>query len=360
MRLSWRPRRATCTAGRRALLSALPALLAAAPALGADASEEWRVFRSRFLAPEGRLVDTGNQGISHSEGQGWGLIFAAAFDDRETFDKVLDWTRRVLKRPNDNLHAWRYRPAATPAVDDPNNATDGDLYIAYGLLLAQARWRHEPYRQLAVAIGRDLLRHALRRPHGRPVMLPGVNGFESAAGLVLNPSYFVLPIYAALDRVMPGEGWPQIAREALEVMRRARFGAWGLTPDWVLMPPAASAPLRLPSAWPPRFSFDAVRAPLALAWAGATTHPALLGAHAFWSDRRWTVPPAWVDLVTGHTAEFEATPGMRAIAAFVAARIAGGGATVTLPSVNASQDYYSASLTLLVRVACDSTGTRVT
>ena len=334
-------------------------MLAAAPAASAATTAEWQLFRSRFVDPVGRLVDTGNKGISHSEGQGWGLIFAAAFDDRETFDRVLAWTRRVLKRRNDNLHAWRYRPTATPPVDDPNNATDGDLYIAHGLLLAHARWRHEPYQQLAVAIGRDLLRHTVRRPHGRPVMLPGVAGFESAAGLVLNPSYFTLPIFAALDRVMPGEGWPQISREALELMRRARFGAWGLTPDWVLMPPAASAPLRLPSAWPPRFSFDAVRAPLALAWAGVTTHPALLGANAFWSDRRWTVPPAWVDLVTGNTAEFPATAGIRAIAAFVAARIAGGGAVVTLPSINALQDYYSASLTLLVRVACDSTGTRI-
>ncbi|MEO3470554.1 glycosyl hydrolase family 8 [Roseomonas sp. CAU 1739] len=343
---------------RRSALAALPGLVAAATA-GAAAADEWRLFRDRFLTPEGRLLDTGNGGVSHSEGQGWGLMFAAAFDDRPAFDRILAWTQRVLKRRTDHLHAWRYRPGAVPAVADPNNATDGDLYIAFGLLMAQARWRHAPYRTLAVAIGRDLLRLTLRETAGGPTLLPGAGGFESADGMVLNPSYLVLPAFAALAEAMPGDRWPAIAQESLALLQRARFGAWGLSPDWVLLPRSAGAPLRMPPAWPPRFSFDAVRVPLSLAWAGAVSHPALLGALAFWSDPRWTAPPAWVDLVTGNTADFAASPGMRAIAAFAQARIAGPGATATLPSVNASGDYYSASLTILARVACGATGVEV-
>jgi endoglucanase len=286
-------------------------------------------------------------------------MFAAAFNDRPAFDLILSWTQRVLKRRTDQLHAWRFRPGTTPAVADPNNATDGDLYIALGLLMAHARWRHAAHQDLAVAIGRDLLRHTLRHRDGRSFLLPGVAGFESAAGIVLNPSYIVLPAYAALGRAMPGERWARIAQDGIALLRLARFGSWGLSPDWALLPRPPGAPPELPAAWPPRFSFDAVRVPLSLAWAAEVAHPALLGARAFWSDPRWTVPPAWVDLVSGNTADFAASPGMQAIAAFAAARIAGSDATVTLPSVNASSDYYSASLTLLVRVACDATGTRV-
>jgi endoglucanase len=343
---------------RRHLLAMAPPL-AWARAAHADSATEWHAFRARFLAPEGRLVDTGNNGVSHSEGQGWGLMFAAAFDDRAAFDSILAWTQRVLKRRTDHLHAWRFRPTAAVAVDDPNNATDGDLYIAFGLLMAHARWRQAAYRDLAIAIARDVLRLTLRRPDGKPALLPGAAGFESAAGMVLNPSYIVLPAYAALAAAMPGEAWPRLAQQGLEWLRRARFGAWGLNPDWVLVPPGRGAALRLPAAWPPRFSFDAVRAPLSLAWAGEVRHPALLGAHAFWSDPRWSVPPAWVDLVSGGTAEFAASPGMLSIARFAAARITGNGASVSLPSVNLSGDYYSASLTLLTRVGCEATATRI-
>ncbi|MBR0684088.1 glycosyl hydrolase family 5 [Roseomonas eburnea] len=343
---------------RRSLVAGA-CLLHPGAAARAEMASDWAAYRARFVAPEGRVVDTGNDNVSHSEGQGWGLMLAAGFDDRPTFDRLLAWTRRILKRPQDNLHAWRFRPNAVPAVDDPNNATDGDLYIAWGLLMAHARWRHAPYRAEALAIALDVLRLAQRHLHGQAVLLPGVAGFESAQGTVLNPSYVVLPAYAALHRAAPGAGWDRLARDGLALLRRARFGAWALSPDWVMQPVRANAPLGLPERWPPRFSFDAVRVPLLLAWAGETRHPALLGAHAFWSDPRWQDPPAWVDLVTGRTADYAVSPGVRAIAAFVAARIAGPGATVPLPTVNESQDYYSASLTLLVRLACDTTGTRI-
>jgi endoglucanase len=285
-------------------------------------------------------------------------MFAAAAGDRDAFERIRAWTQRVLKRPQDHLHAWRFRPGATPSVDDPNNATDGDLYIAWGLLLGAQRWSVPAWQREAVAIGRDILRLTLRRSAGRSVLLPGAAGFESAEGMVLNPSYIAIPAFAALARAMPDAPWGTISRDGSDLLRRARFGAWGLSPDWVAVPPGG-APLGLPPRWPPRFSFDAVRGPLLLAWAGEAAHPAVAGASAFWSDSRWREPPAYIDLVTGQPAEFPASPGVRAIASFVDARRAGGGIAVTLPSINDSRDYYSSSLTLLVRFACLATGTPV-
>jgi len=345
---------ARLTSLSRRSLAAMPCLLL--PAAAAATQAEWAAYQRRFLAPEGRIIDTGNNGVSHSEGQGWGLMLAAAFEDREAFDRILAWTRRTLKRPQDQLHSWRYRPAATPKVDDPNNATDGDLYIAWALLLAHARWQHEAYLEDALAIANDVLRLTQRRIGERSVLLPGVAGFETATSLTLNPSYVVLPAFAALHRAAPRAGWDRVAQGGLDLLRRARFGAWALSPDWVAQARRPDGRLSLPDRWPPRFSFDAVRVPLLLAWAGETRHPALIGAHRFWTDPRWRAPPAWVDLMTGRTADFAISSGVRAIASFVAARIANDGAPIALPSINEAQDYYSASLTLLVRMACEASG----
>src|SRR4051794_27013126 len=44
---------------------------------------EWLAFRRAFVAADGRVVDSGNGGISHSEGQGVGLLFSATWDDAE-------------------------------------------------------------------------------------------------------------------------------------------------------------------------------------------------------------------------------------------------------------------------------------
>jgi endo-1,4-beta-D-glucanase Y len=351
---AWTPR-----VGRRAIWAVAALALAPAPGRATGLAAEWAIYRQRFLQPDGRVLDTGNAGISHSEGQGWGLILAAAAGDRPAFDQIRAWSRRILKRPRDNLHAWRFRPDAVPAVDDPNNATDGDLYIAWGLLLAHARWRHDPFLVEALAIADDVLRLTRRNLDGMRVLLPGATGFETPEGTILNPSYVVLPAFAALHRVAPQAGWDLLAQDGLVLLRQARFGAWGLSPDWVLRPRGAEAPLAMPHRWPPRFSYDAVRVPLLLGWAGETRHPALLGAHGFWSDPRWREPPAWADLVTGRVAEDPATPGMRAIAAFVAARLAGADAPVALPGVEQSPDYYSASLTMLTRLACEMAGLRV-
>jgi endoglucanase len=52
-------------------------------------SSQWREFLTRYVSPEGRIIDTGNGNISHSEGQGYGLILAEAFGDRSSFERIL-------------------------------------------------------------------------------------------------------------------------------------------------------------------------------------------------------------------------------------------------------------------------------
>jgi endoglucanase len=46
------------------------------------ATEDWSEFRRRYLLPEGRIVDTGNRNVSHSEGQGYAMLAAVQADDQ--------------------------------------------------------------------------------------------------------------------------------------------------------------------------------------------------------------------------------------------------------------------------------------
>ena len=112
------------------LAAAVPGTSRAAPYDGAA----WRRYAERFLLPEGRIVDTGNKGISHSEGQGYGMLLAVAGGDRAAFDRLWGWTQRVLMVRGDGLAAWRWTPDG--GVADRNNASDGDMLIAWALLRA--------------------------------------------------------------------------------------------------------------------------------------------------------------------------------------------------------------------------------
>ena len=61
------------------------------------------------------------------------LLLAIAANDRATFDKIWGWTRANLMVRDDQLLAWRWDPAHRPAVADINDASDGDILVAWAL-----------------------------------------------------------------------------------------------------------------------------------------------------------------------------------------------------------------------------------
>ncbi len=313
----------------------------------------WRAFRARFVRPDGRVVDTFNNGISHSEGQGWALLCAEQALDRESFDQILTWTTRTLARPGDALLSWRFRPDAAGGlgqVDDPNNATDGDLMFAWALLRAGRRWRSEAYTEQGVAVARDVLRLLVRQVGDETVLLPGAAGFEQRDHVVLNPSYYAFPAMRALAQAVPDPIWLRLASDGLSLMRRARFGRWGLPADWLALPRGGGRPSPAPG-WPTRFSYDAVRVPLYLAWAGLGREPAAVSAARFWSDPSHTRVPAWTDFAADTVSPYAASPGIRAVARLTIARHADATRSPPESSFDEAQDYYSAILSLLARLA---------
>jgi endoglucanase len=104
------------------------------------AGGDWDTFKARFLDPSGRIVDPQNGGISHSEGQSYGLVLALEAEDRATFELIADWTNDNLLRSDVALHAWKYDPSSPDRVPDRNNATDGDILIAWALERAGRQW----------------------------------------------------------------------------------------------------------------------------------------------------------------------------------------------------------------------------
>lgn len=343
---------------RRALMAALatastagtlPAgALAAMPVPGEPPSaallEGWQRFRRAFLRPEGRVVDTGNQSVSHSEGQGWALYCAERCDDRAHFERIWRWTLQVLSRPRDRLLAWRYVPGGANPVPDRNNAADGDLFAAAALLLAGQRWEEAAYTEAGAAIARDVLRLLLREVAGGTVLLPALDGFEAADHVVLNPSYYAFPIFGVLARAVPDPAWLRLAQDGLALLRRARFGRWGLPPDWLSLR-RADGVLGLPPRWPGRFSYDAVRVPLYLCWAGLEDEAPVQAARRFWTDPAHAYPPAWVDLLSDRIAPYPASAGVQEIGRW-AGELAGSPPRAA-GGMPRQEDYYSSVLKLL-------------
>ncbi|MEJ1938182.1 glycosyl hydrolase family 8, partial [Nostoc sp. NIES-2111] len=142
-------------------------------------SNGWALWRSRFIAKDGRVVDTGNAGVSHSEGQGYGMLLAVLADDPFTFDRLWAWTRSALMIREDGLAAWRWDPASTPRVADMNNASDGDLLIAWALAEAARSWNKPEHRDSAARSAAALFASAVCSVNGERTLLPGAAGFTA-------------------------------------------------------------------------------------------------------------------------------------------------------------------------------------
>lgn len=319
-----------------------------ASAFGSSGAE-WNSYEARYITPQGRVIDTGNGGVSHSEGQGYGMLLAVAHGDRARFQAVWDWTRENLQVRDDKLFAWRWEPRPGK-VTDTNSASDGDILIAWALARAADTWNDDGLRAEAVAISQTVRETLIRKVDGQTVLLPGPEGFETNGVVVVNPSYWVFPAFEALDEIDPSSVWGELAETGRELLRSSRFGAFLLPPDWLEL---TGAEHRLPADFPTEFGYNAMRIPLYLAWAGQDEDALMEPYQRFWSqfDGRDAVP-ATVNLKTGRFSSEPLSRGGYAVLLLTRfGKDAPDNLPAMLPSLDRGDDYYSATLLLLSKLA---------
>ena len=330
---------------KQALLVALA--LAASVAHGADA--DWEVFRQAFVDPSGRVVDTGQERISHSEGQGFGMLFAVHYDDRASFERMWQWTQKNLQVRDDALLAWRWEEGR--GVTDRNNAADGDLLVAWALVRGGEKWKVPEQVAAGKRIAQEIRAKLLRRVAHGLVLLPGVEGFDKSDGMTINLSYWVYPALRDLDRADPAPEWDELGRAGIAILRYSYFGRWRLPPDWLKLGERVA-----PGGPPPqRFGFDAVRIPVYLVWSRRDTEALLQPYRDFWKHFDGARDlPAYTNLGDDSVDSRGAGQGVRAIAQMV--REHPQARPERLPALERGQSYYSAVLLLLAKLALRERG----
>lgn len=230
----------------------------------------WQSYCELFVAADGRVIDTGNDNISHSEGQGYGMLFAVHQDDRTSFNKMWNWTRRHLQNRPDGLFIWKWLNDELNPVPDINNATDGDLLIAWALLRASIKWDEPSYQEEALRIIRMVRRLMIADSPVGPLLLPGADGFIFEDSVVVNPSYWLFPAFIDFHRVDPSVVWVELILSGQRLMRNGGFGKWSLPPDWLGVKKTTPPEFFLPENFDPVHGYNAVRVPLNMVWGGLT------------------------------------------------------------------------------------------
>ncbi len=335
---------------RRNILTGLP--LAAVFAVGwrqARALEHvWHSWRDAYLRG-GRVIDPQHGQISHSEGQGYGLLLAQAFGDRSSFKEIEDWTEANLALRDDNLMAWAYRPHVSGASLDRQTATDGDLFRAWALLRAERDSGWAGYGGKAIAIARDIATYCLVTDPRAPLeylLAPGAESRRGPDRVLINPSY-VMP--RALRELGVAAGDSRLIRAADHGETvLSELAATGLLPNWIDVTVSGFGdPQEHEVIW----GYDALRIPLYLTWSGRRDHAAVVQGLSLLTKNTDDAHLAVEVTVSGEVRTQSNLPGYFAIVDVAACR-------KPSPSerVGHSPFYYPDTLALLSDVASRESG----
>ncbi len=356
---------------RRGYLRAV-ALLASASALRVNADSakadidtydqlnrdttDWDLWKAAFLMQDGRVVDHLQDDASHSEGQGYGMFLAAWFGDAQTFQRMDDWTSSFLAVRQDPLLAWRWTPNQRPQISDYNNATDGDLFHAWGLLRAGLRFRNEDYLARARDIARFIAASCVRpdpRGNGRLLLLPGAERFSTDEYVTVNPSYY-MPL--AMRELGLAASAPDLLRCADdgEALLADVAEAAGLVPDWIDVGPFG---WRYAQGHAAQSGYDALRSGLFLIWSGRSEHLAVERAALFYiaEAKRGALVPTVVASLGHKVLATSDYPGFEAVSALVCCAARADEHVVISRSFD-DQPYFPATLHLFCQIASETVG----
>ena len=230
-------------------------------------TEDWQAYKTRFVSDSGRVIDDANGNISHSESQGYGLLLAYLAGSKADFDLIWSFTRTEFLLRDDGLAVWKWDPNSTPHVTDTNNASDGDILIAYALTLAGSGWNWDDLTKTAKTMIATIGRSNVIEHQEKLLLLPAVKGFsgtEREDGPIVNLSYWifeVFPKFAALDSSMD---WNKLGSDGLSLIDTALTGPGSLPDDWMSM----KTRLKHAKGFTPEFGYNALRIPLYMMRAG--------------------------------------------------------------------------------------------
>ena len=171
-----------------------------------------------------------------SEGQGYGMEIAAMNPngDKATFDRLY---RYYLdnREMGSELMSWRQIKRDGKWHYDNNSATDGDVFIAYSLILAARRWHDETYRHQAVKLINDIMAKEVN--HETNCLTVGNWADQDSKYYYLLRTSDCLPKeLTAFYQVTKDERWLLIRKTILKRLRQlSNQSKSGLIPDfaWV-------------------------------------------------------------------------------------------------------------------------------
>ncbi len=314
----------------------------------------WQYYKNTFISSDGRIIDYYKNRSSHSEGQGYGMLLAIYHNDKSTFNKILNWTRNNLKIRNDNLFAWHWGKRVTGdwGIIDYNNATDGDLLIAWALLKAYEKWKRPEFKKYGLEIAKSIKKKLIINRKGNLHLMPGYYGFHSEERVTLNPSYFIYPAFAHFSRYEDTLFWQKLSTHCLNITFYTLFTRLKLPANWIRID--KNGTISLDHERRKYFGYEAIRIPLYLSISKKKTHLRAFSKYLNFNEKLGYLPDV-IDLEHEQVSINEAPAGFCAVVSACAKSLGRNNLSKKLMKravrkiKKEHRNYYSHSLYLIAR-----------
>lgn len=226
-----------------------------------DLNKAWNYYKANFISDDGRVVEAEKNSRTVSEGQSYALLRSVMINDKETFDRVYNWTTNNLKRKNDNLYAWLWgqRKDGSWGVIDANSATDADIDTAFSLICASYLWNDDKYLEDAKKIISDIWNLETKEIKGQRILSSGVCQTQNKI-LKINPSYFAPYAFRFFAQYDKEHNWQELVDSSYNILEKTEsLAASGLPPNWVYMDSVTGKLYIDKNSVESDFSYDAIR-----------------------------------------------------------------------------------------------------
>jgi len=277
------------------------------PQLNAAIADYYAYWKSKYLIastsiPGAWKVNYDRKGGTVSEAMGYGMMITAYMAGQDPaaknlFDGLNAFRKHFPSKINPAFMCWKIPAKESPRRDD--SAADGDLDIAFALLLAHAQWGEAAYleeaRVLIGAIGRSLV---------RPDFSIRLGDWNDADGQT-RPSDFMPLHFRAFQKATGDALWNKVEEKSYSILsqlqaRNARDT--GLFPDFAILEGGNWKPTKagfLEGPHDGEFNYNACRVPWRLGWAAERLDDErakrILSPFMEWMVQRVGSPPLLVD-----------------------------------------------------------------
>jgi len=305
--------------------------------------KNWITYKQQFIE-SGRVFSDENNHLPSSEGQGFALLFSVFSNDRETFQALWAWTQKNLQR-EDQLFKQHINSNNEECGDQclaaNDNASNGDIIIAWALLAAENKWDRQVYLVEGMRVLDAIKTKLLRQKFGYQLLLPSEAGFELPDGRVqLNLSYWIFPAFNLFTEVTADPVWDTLYQSGISLMESARFGQWHLPAEWMIL---SEDKTTLQEAVSAEYTENTNRLALYLMLAEDYQKKLIEPFMNFWTQE--TIPES-INLLTDQVSQSTASAEVQVIKTFIEAKI-NNNIEMKIPEITEQTDYNTATIILL-------------